>query len=388
MIIELEVRVKKFLTILLLLSLISCTPFVKSNVMNIPTYTVTFQLSATSTASSEVTATQHPASIATVELSTTTTNLPSITTSQPVFSIIERKYKPSEWKVLYDKSSVWKIELDSNEQLWILTWENIGYFDGNNWLLYSEKDYGLTYPTDMAVSSDGTVWLVSPKEISQYRDGFWNVFSIPDAPEISSPRLAIDMSNLVWLAFSDCHCENPIRTFDGINWNKQSLWSFGEADQLLFTPEGILWASNNGLIGQFIGKTWVLYGRIRLWPRFSDFNFQIASDSHGNIYGIDYGQEWVVKINNDGSISKVPFDMENFELNPIQMRLFIDKQGRIWTNACHKYSNKDCLAYYQDNQWIYFNNLPFNVMLDMDELSDGTLLVATTQGLFQYKPEN
>jgi hypothetical protein len=46
------------------------------------------------------------------------------------------------------------------------------------------------------------------------------------------------------------------------------------------------------------------------------------------------------------------------------------------------------LFYYQDNQWISFRNLPFYSMDDMKELSDGTLLVATTNGLFKYKPEN
>lgn len=396
--------------------MISCTPLLKSRESYTPASTAAIELSATNTSSPEVTATQHtastatigqsatyttlpemiatqyPTSAATIEPSITLTTLPEMTATQPVFSIIQREYNPSDWKVLYDKGSVWQIDLGSKEQMWIYSGKIVGYFDGNNWVLFSEKDYG--FPTnafDMAIAPDGTVWLAGRQAISHYKDGFWYIYSIQDAPGWSNPRLAIDSSNLVWLALWGCHCRNNIKTFDGINWIEQSLWSTGlqvEVYQLLFTPDGTLWVSFYNAIGPYNGKIRNFYSGTELWPKGNNWGIQIASDNQGNIFGIDYGQEWIVKINRDGSISKVLFDFVNYEFIPELMRLFIDKQGRIWTNACFKENVHNCLAYYQDNQWISFRNFPFGTMTDMKELADGTLLVATDQGLFQYKPEN
>jgi ligand-binding sensor domain-containing protein len=269
--------------------------------------------------------------------------------------------------------------------MWIFTGDKVGYFDENNWIFFSEKDFGFPdSPFDMAVAPDGTVWLASRQAISHYLDAHWIVYYIPDAPEWSIPRLAIDSSNKVWLSLSLCGCDNSLRLFDGTNWDEQQRQ--GDTDQLLFNRDGTLWAPIDRAIGHYNGKKWIKYSGFWISPKTESghFNIRIASDNQGNIFGIADLQHWISK----GRISNIPFDFLHYEFNSYLMRLFIDKKGRIWTNACPKDNEQSCLAYYQDNQWISFRNLPFHTMIDMKELSDGTLLVATDQGLFQYKPEN
>jgi hypothetical protein len=350
-----------------------------------PSSTATNKLSSTTITLPVITATQHPSTIATIKPTSTPTSLPEVTKTHSIFNVIQREYIPSEWKTLYDKHTVWQIDLDSKEQMWILTVDHVGYFDGNKWVLYSDKDYGLPDSYNhMAVASDGTVWVASPQAISQYQNGHWNVHSIPNAPEYSLPFLAVDSSNLVWLSLWACNCVDSLKTFDGVNWDNRSMTSFGKDYQLLFTPYGTMWASFYDSIGKYNGKTWKIYSENILWPEHSGYGIRIASDRQGNIFGIDYRQEWIVKITRDENILKIPFNFEIYKFNPMLMRLFIDQKGRIWTNACH--NDHDCLEYYQDNHWISIRNLPFHTMTDMKELSDGTLLVATNKGLFQYNP--
>jgi hypothetical protein len=57
-----------------------------------------------------------------------------------------------------------------------------------------------------------------------------------------------------------------------------------------------------------------------LWPKSSDHGIRIASDSQGNIFGIQYSQKWIVKINIDGSISKIPFDFMHYDFIAERMR--------------------------------------------------------------------
>ncbi len=383
---------KKFPIIVFLL-LISCTPIKKSHVSFTPAFTTAINSSITTTNSPEMTVTQQPYPMVAFITYSTPTKLPDVEETQLIFNVIQKEYNLSEWKVVYDKNSVRQIELGSNGQMWILTGDQVGYFDGEDWILYSKKDYGLLEsPDDLAVAPDGTAWLASSQAISHYQDGHWYVYSIPNAPEWSYTDLAINASKLVWLSLWGSHYDNRIIKFDGTNWDEQRLSSDGqvEAEQLLFTLDGTLWASSNKAISQYNGDIWKIYSGKSLWPESNDLGIRIARDSKGNIFGINYNQEWIVKINLNGSISKIPFDFVHYGFISERMRLFVDKQGRIWTNACLKkqtvLDDDNCLEYYQDNQWISFRNLPFWSMIDMKELSDGTLLLATTDGLFQYKP--
>jgi streptogramin lyase len=302
-------------------------------------------------------------------------------------SIIQQSYNASEWKSLYNKDLVFQVELDSKQQIWILTaGGKLGYYNGKDWKMLTAKDLGLqTNPSSMVIAPDDTIWVTDSNSLAKFQGGKWITYLIPASGNSASPRVTLDPENNVWVTLFLCNCPDSIRKFDGTNWDFD-LWPdefAGVASHLLFTSDGTLWASFTKTIGSYDGKTWKRYSGNDLWPESEGIT--IASDKQGNIYTSYEGQKSLVKIKNDGSITKIPFPYENLSFNPILVRLFIDSNGTIWTNACEEFAK--CLTYYEDNKWFIIKNLPFNSMFDMKELSDGSYLVATSQGLFQYNPE-
>jgi hypothetical protein len=361
---------KRFFLIILLFSLFSCAPAPDLHPTNIP-----FATTALQTITPTVTAT-----------------LPQATKTKEFINIVQREADPAEWKQFYGKDMVVKIGLDRKQRMWIaLSGGEIGFFDGSKWVLFSGKDYGLPgKPFDMAIAPDGSVWLAGRHALSRYQNGHWDVFPMPGVTETAFPRLAIDSSGVVWVTTPLCYCGNSINKFDGKNWSYIMLWtteSTLDVQQLLFTPDGALWAPDDGgTLGRYAGKAWKSYSTTELWSTdYYGFGMRIASDQHGNIFGIYTGNSWIAQIDRSGHVSKIPYSTK-LQLNETRLRLFVDRQDTIWVNACLKDKPNACLAYYKDNQWVSFIDLPFEAVADINELADETLLVATTRGLFQYKP--
>jgi hypothetical protein len=89
------------------------------------------------------------------------TALQTATIAPNINGIVQRMYDPGEWKLIYDQDMVWQSEISPTQKVWIvLDKGEIGFFDGNNWVLYSGQDYGFPdKPNDMAIASDCTVWI-------------------------------------------------------------------------------------------------------------------------------------------------------------------------------------------------------------------------------------
>jgi hypothetical protein len=368
---------KKLFIAAFLLSLVSCMPA--------PTVVPT----STPIASAVIA----PSAVPTV---TATAIFPQATQTEPIQNIVQREYDPSEWKLLSDKSMVWKVVVGPAQKIWILLERaggEVAFFDGGKWVVFSNQDYGMDGFSDMAIASDGVVWVSGRDAISRYKNGRWDVFPMPHASKTASPRLAIAPSGVVWVALPGCFCGDSIRVFDGKKWEEPYEIGQGTAYQFLFTPDGTPWAVFYTVINRRIGQTWKPYLRkdLLLPPvirgeAYPDPVMRIASDIHGNIFGIYEGQTEIVKIGPDDHVSKIPFDFSNLSLDSMRLRLFIDRQDTIWVNTrLNRNKSNACLAYYKDNQWVSFVNLPFGAVNDFNELPDGTLLVATSQGLYQFK---
>jgi streptogramin lyase len=355
---------KKLYFIILFISLVSCTPVSHPVISSVTTNIK--------------------------EMPTETAELLQTMQTQANENIIQRSYDPAEWKQIYDKDRVVKVEIGKKQQIWtMLDRGEIGVFDGNKWALFSRGDYSFSEsPYDMAIAPDGSVWITGRSVISHYQNGHWNIFPLPVSSKTAFPRLAISPSGEV-LVTPNCDCYTGIDIFNGSSWNVLPISGekFFEAEQLLFTPDGTLWASFGwpAGIGRYNGKTWKNYSGTDLWPTGSYTGIRLASDNQGNIYAIYESQDWVIRINTDGSITKIPYDSSNLELNPVALRLFIDQQDTLWINAYLRNERNACLTYYKDNKWVSFTNLPFSDVSDINELPDGTLLVATSKGLYQFK---
>jgi ligand-binding sensor domain-containing protein len=299
-----------------------------------------------------------------------------------------------QWNEIYSESSIWKILIDSSQNIWALLDNGlIAEYDNKEWIFYDKNDYGFTdFPSDIALAPDNSIWVIGRYNLSHYIDNQWVVTEIPTPSQTASPKLVIDSTGSVWIATPQCQCGNSLRKFDGNKWDEFWLWSTEEqfeTKQILFSADGSLWASfgwPDG-IGQYIQGNWKIISGSDIWPETINSVIRIASDKEGNIYAINADQNTIVKINKDGSLQKIPFDLNQLEFNPVRIRLFIDSNDIIWMNACNK-KFKTCLEYYENGQWYSFDKLPFTTVTDINELANGNLLFATVEGLFEFNLAN
>jgi len=312
---------------------------------------------------------------------------PQIT--KPYRDIVLKEYDPKKWTLIYDKDMVWNIEIVSPQKIWIESdgGDVINYDDGN-WISFSGKDFGFfSKPSDLAVGPNGAIWVAGKEGISRYQNKHWTFFPFPNSAKYNFVRLAVDQTGVVWFATPMCNCENEIKFFDGVNWGKINDPKLGDTQQLLFSPSDSLWSifEMAGKIGQYDGKNWKFFPGDDIWPKSPYFSaMRIASNEAGEIYAISDGQDWIITVDKFGSLNKIPFNNEDLLLNPFLLRLYIDKQNSIWINACLKDRSDSCLAYYKNNVWTSFTNLPFSTVTDIKELDDHTILLATENGLYKY----
>jgi streptogramin lyase len=387
-------KINNSLLIFLFLTLASCSFSVNDTPISTPTTSRLAEMTDfVSTTPNESTSTP----VLTETPIPTLTTLPSPTPTLPIDDIVERPYNPGEWSVLYDKNSIWGVQLDPAGRMWISPGGESAYFDGDKWVFLAEDDYPAPYMGGVLVAPDGSLWTTAYQTLSRYKDGTWEIFPIPDADATTRTGIAFDASGSVWIMMSTCpdYCF-VLKKCDGNNWIDVPLWTTEmrgqNPPQMLFTPDGALWVvGNKDDIGRYDGKNWKIYSEADLWlPEEWVRTVRITSDPDGNIYGISTEQSghvsWVTKIDISGQITKYPVPTK-LEFWQNVLRLFVDSQGTIWVNACLDDRSDTCLAYYKDEQWVSFTDLPTGRMLDMKELSDGTFLVASIFGLYQFEPE-
>jgi sugar lactone lactonase YvrE len=110
---------------------------------------------------------------------------------------------------------------------------------------------------DVEVAPDGTVWSLGNGWIARY-DGSWRVFLPDDVPELNGQLvdLAVDSEGVIWVGVSS----EPIARFDG-EWSTVDPSGAGELvaipDGLAVAPNGTLWAvSHFEGVFAFDGSKW------------------------------------------------------------------------------------------------------------------------------------
>ena len=302
-------------------------------------------------------------------------------------NLVISDYDPEQWRLLFDKATVWKVDVDGEGKVWIFYGINyVGFFDDGELTSFSSEDIGISSITDMAIAPDGSVWVSGTDKIAHYISNHWNVTTIPYSDAAIKPRLAVDHNDVVWMAVTDCNCSNNVWSFDGKDWTQLISESKHNASRLLIAPDNTLWATfySTG-IGKFDGNEWVIYSVSDLWQPFEyGVEIGINSDKQGNIYGISNAEEKVVEIMQDGSVTRISYEGYGFELDPTRIRIFIDSGGVIWMNAYFNDNRYNNIEYYADDHWVVITNLPFTQMMYMLEISEGLYLIGTAQGLYEF----
>lgn len=311
-----------------------------------------------------------------------------------------REANPEDWNLIYEGWLIW-VRTSPDGAIWIARRDlntdgsagtpGLARFDGHGWTYFSGADYGFHGGTsDIAIGNDGTVWITDERTLSRYQNGQWDTFSIPDLSERIKTYLAVDPSEAVWLSNALNYGDSALKRFDGTQWTELPLPDLnGSPYPFLFTSDGTLWGSFGWPvgIGKYDGQKWTIYAGLDLWPRtgMTDpiSNIQVAKDTQDNVYVMYYSREDILRIDPEGAITRIPLD-DALELRPELLRIYSDDQGTIWINACNA-SGYPCLAYYQNNKWNVFTNLPFRRVLDFAG-SGKVIYMATEKGLYQFTP--
>jgi hypothetical protein len=322
------------------------------------------------------------------------TSVPTATvspTDDMLVGIIIKESNPDEWKVLYDRESVWNVEVTPNNTIWILSGQHgVVFLDVDHWFTFSGYDYGFSdIPSDMKMAPDGTIWIAGENGISRYRNKKWTFVPYPDGHQNRMARLAIDKFGKIYVTTWWCNCGNDIWYFDGTTWGKIKISPefLENTSQVLVMPSGSIWAAFSQSIGEFDGKKWKSFPGEDIWPETGFYTrSRIASNKKGEIYGINEGQKWFVKIKKSGVVSKIAHDNRILRLDGFMLRLYIDSKDTIWVNSCFNNESNSCLSFFRDGQWYAIKNLPFTSVTEIKELKDGSYLVASVEGLFEYTP--
>jgi hypothetical protein len=305
------------------------------------------------------------------------------------------EYSPTDWNQLFNQGVVVKIIVAPNQEIWLWSRSDRDkLFSLNKGIddAVELEEIGLPGTIhDISLSHDGVIWAAGKECIFVFRDGYWDNFLIPDASEFGFQRMAVDSTGKVYITTDLGETAGVIQLFDGTRW--EELLAPYQPSQLVFTGDNILWASFGWPIG--IGKfdrgEWEFYSGKELWTVNSESisSIRIAISSLGNVFALMANLNLLVKIDTQGNITTIPFS-DDFELFEFRLRLFVDSKENIWMNACLLNHLNSCLVYYSENRdrWYSFINLPFTVVADINELSDGSILIATENGLYQYNPND
>ncbi len=321
------------------------------------------------------------------------TNTPELISKEnDLFEI--KEFNPTEWNLIYDLDMVGEVEVDAIGRIWIkLGHGEIALYEEDTWVIFSSDDYGFdNYPNELELAPDGSTWIIGNNTLSQYSDGQWKSVKIPSSADAEYKQIAVDPSGNVWVASSKC--ENGMFLYNGADWEMFQLPNeCYEINQLSSAPDGTLWASflYSGGLGKFTNGEWVVYSG-------EDFSLEtespygvreIALDDAGNVYGLYSGYDLtIISIGIDDSISTIGFKPINPYINPHVIILYVDKSKSVWVNACPSNEGESCLAYYNDNKWTYFINLPFFSVFDITQKSEGSMLIASAKGLYLINLDN
>jgi sugar lactone lactonase YvrE len=236
-------------------------------------------------------------------------------------------YTTSNSDLLSD--DIWTMNIDSNDQLWISTYEGFNTFDGETWETISESDSGLTFASNIKTDSQGNLWLSGSNEIGVFDGEKWKTY------KHLNPIRAFDFdaNGTLIIATSE-----SVYSRVGDDWIKffatddeQNGLQLSNILDLQFDSTGQLWlaSGSEGLL-VFDGETWTSH-----YPEEIDINLGFLVDMDidnqdrvwlvsfsGGVYMFDPGQGWF-----DFTPTPIGISIENPEA------FEIDQDGNIWIGS-------------------------------------------------------
>ena len=278
------------------------------------------------------------------------------------------------------------LAIASDGSIWVGTDLALHYYNGKNWFAYNPwrtyEDIGVT---SLDLTPDGAIWIglgyLGPvvREFTKsefsipglYRyDGYnWKLFTTEDGlvkNEICAITLSLD-----GIAYFGSY-DQGVSQFDGKNWktyqtDDQLLTNLAET--LAASPDGSIWVGGVQGASRFDGKAWITYQQLGA----------LKNNSVDLLYLEPDGIAW---FGNSTGVAR--FDGDSWTTYPAKQYPFLSyleavtrlPDGRLffggWFGA----------AIFNGQNW---QEIPFSINIhDLQALPDGTVWIATGEGLYQY----
>ena len=210
---------------------------------------------------------------------------------------------PGDWGF----SSPDEIVCDAAGNIWVIFFDGAGFYDGSNWNIFefsdfSNDDSGLV--SDIAVTVDGTAWILASNSISAYKEGGWTIYDEGNGldDQYFFNNLGIGADGQPIASYGD-----GFVSFDGTNWNNMEADSYYGLGDLVSFNNFIWFETLSDGVVQYDGERFNLLGRDSGLSSNVINSMQI--DGSGRLWiGTDYG------INVVTAEGVEPFTMANSEI--------------------------------------------------------------------------
>jgi ligand-binding sensor domain-containing protein len=295
-------------------------------------------------------------------------------------------YNDGEWETfdylnaMLPEKEILAITLDKHGNKWLGTWGGgVVRFNGLNATIWNMN--GLEFVTGIAVDSTNNVWVATYAihENGDYQGGglhryngeIWIVYH-PDNSELPSRNIrtiAVDMSNVVWLAMFDWYDgrSRGLATFNGMNWQKidssNSALSDNDVSAIFVDEENNKWLGIRKGIEKFDSQTWssakayFSYGTTGLPIVVDEFDREWTADTESLVM-IETGQ------NQTGEIDHFLYKIFNSPYQLLPSTFAVDSTEIFWIGGNHK------LIQFDGRNWAAFDSSvqPFLEKMKISEI--------------------
>ncbi len=185
---------------------------------------------------------------------------------------------------------------DMEGGIWLAHLGGASYFDGATWTTYPihlffTGDVPTTLVPDVAVASDGQVWVLTGNSIASFNGDAWTVFQEGQGLDkvYFFQELALDSQDRPWVVHSE-----GVLSYEGDTWIPHEIPGIWDAQNLTVDLEDRVWVGtkDNGLLVLEKSGEWSEINRTTGGPLCNSIN-NITTDAQGRIW---VGGEWGLHI--------------------------------------------------------------------------------------------
>ncbi len=287
------------------------------------------------------------------------------------FSISILNAQNPEW-IIYNTSnspllsnSVYALEVDINNNIWIAGEGGLVKFDRTNWETYTPSNSGIPVDRIFVIDSDrdGVLWFMGQlnynQQLVKYDGTDWTSYTTANSPIPSNfvKAIAVDSNNIKWF-FNEINQTAYLTKFDGTtNWyTYPGYFYYAMFGELMDADAyGNIWSVSPYILAKFNDQGYTLFNGF-----FGQYPSCVKADKNGNIWVACGGAGWGSLVKWDGS-GYTSYNHLAYSLETDSNTIWVGTEGIQYLDS------SGYLARLDENGWTIFNTfnspLPVNILI-------------------------